>query len=373
MPSPDVLVLDGETSTALGIVRSLSQKGLSIVAGSSTNSGKTNFSRGIKDYFTYTYSHDHLEKAHSTILEHVKIWRPKVLMPIMNPSWNIIYNYYDDYKHLTTVMPNPGKELFYKLFDKSFLAEVSEKFSVPIPKTYKPGSIEDALLMIDELPYPVLLKPKKAIGGSGIKRVDKKKNLHTTLLEYADMPIIQEFIRGEDLELTILCVRGEPIAGSAYISLRNYPLPYGPPVACRSIKDDTFMQLGMNFLRKLSYNGVAHLDFRRDLTDGQTKLLDFNARLAGTNDISLYSGVDFGYLLYKLSIGENVEPIFEYKLGKEFRWIFGELKHLAKTPKKWRTIKDLSKWQNVTTDIFMTDPLPTIAIIADRIKRLFVK
>lgn len=373
MPSPDVLVLDGETSTALGLVRSLSRKGLSIVVGSSTILGKTNFSRGIKNHFTYAYSHDHLEKAHLTILEHVKVLRPKVLIPIMNPGWTIIYNYYDDYKHLTTVVPNPGKNLFDNLFDKSFLAEVSEKFGVPIPKTYRPSNIKDALLMIDEFPYPVLLKPKKGVGGHGIKRVDKKKDLHAALLGYDTMPIIQEFISGEDLELTILCIRGEPKAGSAYISLRNYPLPYGPPVACRTIKDDIFMDLGINFLRKLSYNGVAHLDFRRDRNDGQAKLLDFNARLAGTNDISLYSGVDFGYLLYKLSIGENVEPIFEYKLGKEFRWIFGELKHLAKTPKKWRTIRNLSKWQNVTTDIFMADPLPTIAIIAGRIKRLFTK
>jgi predicted ATP-grasp superfamily ATP-dependent carboligase len=170
MPSADVMVLDGETKTSLGVTRSLSKKGLSIVAGSSTSLGRTNFSRGIKAHFTYTYSDAHLENAHSTILEHVRIFRPKVLMPIMNPGWNIIYNYYDDYEHLTTVVPNPGKDLFYKLFDKSFLAEVSEKCGVPIPKTYKPVNIQDALLMIDELPYPVLLKPRRGEGGHGIKR-----------------------------------------------------------------------------------------------------------------------------------------------------------------------------------------------------------
>ena len=69
MPSPDVLVLDGHTKTSLGVVRSLSKKGLSIVVGSKNSLGRANFSRGIKGYFTYTEDDEEREKAHATILE----------------------------------------------------------------------------------------------------------------------------------------------------------------------------------------------------------------------------------------------------------------------------------------------------------------
>ena len=285
---------------------------------------------------------------------------------------SIIYNFFDEYKHLTKIVPNPGKNFFDKLFDKSYLAEVSQKHGVPIPKTYLPKNIGTALSLIDELPYPVLLKPKKGQGGLGIKRVDEKKDLHKALLEYDEMPIIQELISGEDLELTLLSIRGEPIAGSVYLSIRNYPLPYGPPVACRTIKDDTLMRLGINFLRKLKYNGVAHLDFRRDQNDGKAKLLDFNARLAGTNEISICSGIDFGYFLYSLSIGEKVNQIFEYELDKEYRWLlFGDLRYLVATSNRWKTLKDMLRWENVSTNFSITDPLPSIALVLGKISKLY--
>ena len=186
--------------------------------------------------------------------------------------------------------------------------------------------------------------------------------------EYDEMPIIQELISGEDLELTLLCIRGKAIAGSAYLSLKNYPLPYGPPVACRTIKDDFLMDIGINFLRKLNYNGVAHLDFRRDPNDGEAKLLDFNVRLAGTNEMSICSGIDFGYFLYRLSTGEKVDQIFDYEIDKEFRWLlFGELRHLLATNDKWKTLKNMLRWKNVSTNFSMTDPLPSIAPVFRKI------
>jgi predicted ATP-grasp superfamily ATP-dependent carboligase len=374
MLSPDILVLDGQFRAALGVVRSLSQKGLSIVVGSNKTLAITNYSRYIKKHFTYIHDTDDLEKAHCTILEQVKSLRPKVLMPIMNPSWSIIYTFYDDYRHITKIVPNPGQDVFNNLFDKSYLAEVCKRYGVPIPKTYMPENMHDAISLIDKLPYPVLLKPKKGQGGFGINRVDKKKDLLSILSVYSEMPIIQELIDGEDLELTLLCIKGEPIAGSVYLSIRNYPLPYGPPVACRTIEDDSLMDLGMNFLRKLKYNGVAHLDFRRDRNDDKAKLLDFNVRIAGTNEMSIYSGVDFGYLLYRLSMGEDVKRIFKYETGKQFRWlIFGDLQYLVATSEKWKTVKDFLRWKNVSTNFSITDPLPSIVPILEKMYRIFSK
>jgi len=147
--------------------------------------------------------------------------------------------------------------------------------------------------------------------------------------------LIQEYIRGEDLELTILCVRGEPIAGSAYLSLRNAPLPFGPPVACISIKDDELVKIGCNFLKTIGFHGVGHLDFRRDHRDGIPKLFDFNVRVAGTNDISIRTGIDFGFMLYQLAAGQQLAPCFDYEIGREFRWYLpGELRHFVQTQQK---------------------------------------
>jgi hypothetical protein len=104
------------------------------------------------------------------------------------------------------------------------------------------------------------------------------------------------------------------------------------------------MQLGIKFLRGLKYHGVAHLDFRRDQRDGLPKLLDFNVRLAGTNEISTRSGVDFALMLYKLALGEHAMPCFAYETGLEFRWVlFGDIQYLLCTPHKYKTLLELAR------------------------------
>jgi hypothetical protein len=55
MQSPDLLILDGEVRTTLGIIRNLARKGLSIVVGSNSPDGKMSaFSRHVKQSFSYS-------------------------------------------------------------------------------------------------------------------------------------------------------------------------------------------------------------------------------------------------------------------------------------------------------------------------------
>jgi len=367
---PDLIILDGEARTTLGVVRSFVQKGMSVTVGCSNKSVLTSFSRGIKQHFTYCPK-GHIEEAHKIIMDYVKFQRPKVLMPVMNWGWSIINNFYKEYEHLTKIVPNPGKELFDKLSNKSCLADLCEQHGISMPETMRPKDLNEALSFRNDLRYPVLLKPQRGESGRGIIRVDEKDELDKALRKFSGIPIIQEFIEGEDLELTILIFNDQPIAGNSYKGLRNYPLPYGPPIACRTIRDDNLMSLGVNFLKKIRYNGIAHLDFRKDRRDGQAKLLDFNPRLAGTNDASIAGGVDFGYMLYKLALGEPINPVFDYKAGKEYRWIFGELEHLIQTPHKLRTLQNLMSINNVSTDFSFFDPGPHLVLLFRKLMQIF--
>jgi len=362
------MVLDGEMRSTLGIVRSLGGKGIPITVGSNSPFGRSNFSRNVKSYFIYPA--DNSEAAHDVIVNEIEKQNPDILMPVFDNGWSIVFSQYEEYESMTRIVPNPGGKLFKHLLDKAHLADTAEKYGVLIPKTYRPVSIEEARILSTELPYPVLLKPRISNSGEGITAVSTVNELLTALGRVKEMPVIQEYIEGEDLELTILCVHGEPIAGSTYLSLRNTPLPYGPPVACLSIKDDSLMNIGKDLLKKLGYHGVAHMDFRRDRRDGQPKLLDFNARIAGTNEISTVTGIDLAHLQYLITAGERVEPCFEFEVGKEFRWIFpGELRHLAQTPDKWKTIKKLIKWKNVKMGISITDPMPHLSMVFDGIRK----
>ena len=303
-----------------------------------------------------------LEAAHSNVIEKVRKWRPDVLLPTMDDSWRLVRAYYDEYAEFTSVVPCPRDEIFKQVTNKATMTKRAQELGVETPNTIVPQPGDPASAIRHGLSYPVLLKPLRGEGGKGIRIANNARELATALDEFDSEFLIQEFINGEDLELTILCLQGEPLAESAYISLRNAPLPYGPPVACRTIADEQLMASGVRLLRGMRYQGVAHLDFRRDRRDGMPKLLDFNARLAGTNEMSVFSGVNFPLFLYRLALGEDVEPCFKYRLDREFRWlIFGELRHFIQTRHKIKVAKELCKWRGVSTNVWLSDPFPHVA------------
>lgn len=369
MPLPSLMILDGELRNVMGAVRSLGHLGIPLMVGSSRPFGRSCFSKYVTNRFKYPPLESPIEVLHEAIIDRVRAWQPGVLLPVSPKVWSIIYAYFDEYEQLTRVVPCPDEQLFKGVSDKGRVAEYAELYRVPIPKTFRPKSQEEVIELCDKLPYPVLLKPRESFAGIGIRKVNRADELSEALCKFRDVPIIQEFIEGEDLELTILCFHGKSLAGSAYKSLHNAPLPYGPPVACKTIRNDVLMRMGIEFLEKLKYHGVAHLDFRVDNKDGQAKLIDFNPRLAGTNDISIRSGVDFVYMLYNLALGEKVEPCFNYEIGIEFRWLI-EWWHLMKTKINYRTVLDLLRWRRVATEISITDPMPHIIIFYDVLQRV---
>ena len=357
-----LMVLGGEHRNALGIVRNLGGLGIPLFVGGDSRLARSLYSRYADRRFVYPPVGRDLEAAHSRVIEKVREWRPDVLLPTMDAGWTLVRAFYDDYAKFTTVVPHPANQLFEQVINKATMTQLAQSLGVETPCSYFPEPGDSAAAQHHALSYPVLLKPLQGEGGKGIRIARDAAELSAATGAIKVPFMIQEFINGEDLELTILCVRGEPVAGSACMSLRNAPLPYGPPVACRTIKDDPLMEAGIRLLRGLKYHGVAHLDFRRDQRDGKPKLLDFNARLAGTNEISVLSGVNFPLLLYRLALGEDVETGFDYPSDLEFRWIiFGEARHLIQTRDKLGVLKEFLLRKGVSTNVWPTDPLPHLA------------
>ena len=355
------MVLGGEHRTTLGIVRHLSKLGIPIFVGGNSRLARSLHSRFRTRSFVYPPINESLGAAHAVVIEKVRQWRPDVLLPSMDPSWNLVRSFADEYAELTSVVAHPTEETFEQVTNKGTMTRRAQALGVDTPATFFPQPEDPDSAMRHDLRYPVLVKPLEGVEGKGIVLARDAAQLKPAVHALDGPFLIQEFIAGQDLDLTILCDQGEPVAGSAYANLRNAPLPYGPPVACRTINDEQLMDAGIRLLRGLGYHGVAHLDFRRDPGDGKPKLLDFNARLAGTNEMSLVSGINFPLLMYRMALGERVEPAFTYPPGLEFRWSLGELRHFIQTSNKSDVIRAYTHWRGVTTDLSPTDPMPHLA------------
>jgi hypothetical protein len=65
---------------------------------------------------------------------------------------------------------------------------------------------------------------------------------------------------------------------------------------------------------------------------------------------------------YNFAAGKQVDPVFDYQEVREYRWmVMGELKRLAQTRQKLRTVRQLLRLRGVATDISFRDPLPHLA------------
>jgi predicted ATP-grasp superfamily ATP-dependent carboligase len=355
------MILEGNSRTTLGVVRSLGRRGIPIFLGSSERLPKSGVSRYVTRRFAYPSGEAGDAAMHEAIMRHVQAWRPAVLMPAGgDEEWSTIYRHEAEYAAVTRIVPTPSWHQFSRLEqDKEYLYQLAIEHGVAIPATFVTRTLEEALALRDGLPYPVVVKPRRGAAGMGVLKVDEARALSALLNPGEVPPLIQECLDGEEIELTILCAHGEPLAASVYQTLRHFPIPYGPPTACVTVRDDRLIGETIRFMRRLAYHGVAHMDFIRDRRDGVAKLIDFNPALTGTNDISLASGVDFAWKLYRLALGERVEPGFACEEGVEYRWLlYGEFLHLLGTPHKLHTLRTMWPRRRVRTNVSLSDPLP---------------
>jgi len=126
-------------------------------------------------------------------------------------------------------------------------------------------------------------------------------------------------------------------------------------------------------LEALNWHGIAEVEFRLDPRDGIPKLMEINGRFWGSLEVAIASGVDFPYLLYRLTVDGDVQKVLNYRVGIKSRWLEGDLMHLTgvlrgtpancgiQYPNKWRTLLDFLNFyeRNTTYDLFScNDPLP---------------
>lgn len=57
------------------------------------------------------------------------------------------------------------------------------------------------------------------------------------------------------------------------------------------------------------------VEFRVDPRTDQPKLMEVNPRLWGSLPLSICAGVDFQYLRYRLSSGDDIEPDLSYDVS----------------------------------------------------------
>lgn len=218
------------------------------------------------------------------------------------------------------------------LVNKSDFYKALAQNRVNHPKTYFPQTITDAQLIAQETEYPVFVRPAisqlfsqafPTVGKGFIAYSPRDLMVFFKLSEKHGIEVmLQEIVPGPPTNSYQLegyySADHQPRVLFARQRLRIWPPGFGNTTLCISIpvrKLDNEKRTINQFIKNISYNGLASAEFKKDDRDGSLKLLEINARPWWHVWLSGACGADILFLSYLDAIGEKTEYTEEYEEG----------------------------------------------------------
>ncbi|MHA1401786.1 MAG: carboxylate--amine ligase [Candidatus Heimdallarchaeaceae archaeon] len=368
-----VLITNANYKNSLAMIRSLGKRGIEVLAADSKRRFTQGFySKYCKKRAVYTDPKKNLEQFIDDIITLIKKENIDVLMPV-GVNTTIPISYYKDELEKYTCVPVVDYNIIIKAHDKSKATKIADKVGVPVPKTFYPESSEDLKEISNQLSFPVVIKARKGTGifkfvyskAELIETYDEIQNHYkdNSIISYYTNPLIQEYIPGKIHDVCVLFKEGKVRAALTQMRIKTNPPEGGPGVVNVTTYIPELRDLAINLMEKIRWHGVAQLEFKHDPRDNKFKLLEINPKFWGTLGLSIEAGIDFPYLLYKMTVDGDTESAFNYRKGLKFRWIVpNELNYLRQSRNKLKDLQEFLKfWErNTKTDIWMNDLKPNI-------------
>jgi predicted ATP-grasp superfamily ATP-dependent carboligase len=282
-----------------------------------------------------------------------------------------------------TYLPVPYFETFKRARHKDRTLKLAEQIGIPIPKTWYVEDLSQIAKLKDHLPYPVVIKPKIGSGAIGIhypKNPREFVDRYTRVHRISPYPLIQDRIPVNGISYGasfLMDENGRVKASFVHRRIREYPVSGGASTLRESIRHDDIRDMGLSLLKALDWSGVAMVEFKVDPRDNTPKLMEINPRFWGSLALAVDAGVNFPYLMYRLSLGENFRPVEHYQIGKRCRWLLpGDILHFIRNPQRRKLMPHFFRFgdANTTYDILsLGDPLPSLARILTPLTFLYNK
>lgn len=336
-----VLVLDANQRSALAVTRSLGMRGIIVNTADETEQTLAGSSRYSKSHSTYpsprTLPNDFID----FLAELIKKEHIEVLLPMTELTTTLLLGHKAVLPEVT--LPFSDFDTVDSLANKCSLMRMAESLDIPIPRTWYADQSEHIPINLDELPYPLVLKP-------GRSWLNFNNEWVRNSVQYADNPLIakeilasdpafrthpfmlQQCISGSGQGIFALYNHGKALAFFAHHRLREKPPTGGVSVLSVSVPtNQAMLSYARTLLDQASWHGVAMVEFKVDDNDGTPYLMEVNTRFWGSLQLAIDAGVDFPWLLYQLSCGKAPGAVEEYKCGVRLRWLLGDLDNLYLT------------------------------------------
>lgn len=232
----------------------------------------------------------------------------------------------------------PRFEVLRTVHDRLRLVEAATEAGVPVPET-------SALDETDEWDHRQIVKARYGIltddyvpsGAPG--RAATTNAVHflgpgtepdrdEICTEMGHVPIVQEYIPGDEYALWALYDHGEPVAtvGKRQVRARSYA--GGTSIYRETAHIPQLEDAGRALLDHLDWHGFASVQFKEDAKTGKFTLMEVNPRVWISLSCPLRAGVDFPFYYWRLANGETPQVESNYDPGVGTHNLAGEVMYL---------------------------------------------
>jgi predicted ATP-grasp superfamily ATP-dependent carboligase/predicted protein tyrosine phosphatase len=351
-----VFVTDGTYKHTLAAVRSLAARGVEVHVGSDAPRALCFYSKHVKK--TFLYPPPTGVRFQDRIRELDEIEDYDVILPIGSEPWFSFATSACD--HIRRKIPMPPLRSYLIACNKAKTFAHFRRSEIPMPRTILP---EDPERQLTSLNYPVVVKPGLGSGGIRIAINVREAMVYYKVGKQQNTPfVIQEYVRGDGYGFFALYNQGKMQQYFMHRRIRESPPTGGPSSAAESVYDDRLVKLGSKVLDSLSWHGVAMVEFKRDITTDEFKLIEINPKFWGSLDLAIAAGIDFPYLAARMVVTNKVEMQHSYRRIR-FCWpLPDDLRHARAKPSSAPCC--LRDWLDVRVkkDILLTDLGPHLIL-----------
>jgi D-aspartate ligase len=241
------------------------------------------------------------------------------------------------------IFSETGCTLQASLATKEKQYALAREYGLPSPKAAYVQSVEDLEQFCEGARFPALLKPLhhrewqalpighplrgyKTISANTREELISHYMSVTALVPEA---VAQEEIVGPDSAkycyLSVYATDGHRLGSCVVHELRAYPLMYGCATLVEPVVDEEIDRVCNKFLLSVGYIGICEIELKRDVRDGQLRLIEVNPRFSGTGDSAKYTGVETGFIHYLDLIGQTPSPVVATRFGFRHVMLSAEL------------------------------------------------
>ncbi|RQG90963.1 carboxylate--amine ligase [Natrarchaeobius chitinivorans] len=238
--------------------------------------------------------------------------------------------------HVATVWPSIEKlgavQDRVRLFDAARAADVS------IPKTKPVDEWTDWNTDLVVKPRYTVHAPEYRREFSKVRPQEKSAQFVPTdseidraavVDEFGHVPIVQEYVpNSSEYGFFALYRDGEALATFQHRQRRAWKYSGGPSAYRESVAIPELDAAGRRLLDELEWHGLAMVEFLRDPTTGEFKLMEINPRFWTSLPFTVQAGVDFPHLYWQQATGRPVSTDPAYDVGIGGHLLRGELLHL---------------------------------------------